>query len=139
MSYTFAGTSVLKGVLKVRFANSEARAKQLAKLGDTDVNIVPLPSAMDKAGAVAYLLGLAGFADTDAVREALQAEVAVKTRPAKAAKIVKKKISKTVTVKARPTMDSIRAKAARARAAAAEVTVTEAEVDSLMMAVFGTK
>jgi hypothetical protein len=139
MSYTFAGTSVLKGVLKVRFANSEARAKQLAKLGDTDVNIVPLPSTMDKAGAVAYLLGLAGFADTDAVREALQAEVAVKTRPAKAAKIVKKKISKTVTVKARPTMDSIRAKAARARAAAAEVTVTEAEVDSLMMAVFGTK
>ena len=139
MSYTFAGTSVLKGDVKVRFANSEARAKQLAKLGDTDVNIVPLPSAMDKAGAVAYLLGLAGFADTDAVREALQAEVAVKTRPAKAAKAVKKKISKTVTVKARPTMDSIRAKAARARAAAAEVTVTEAEVDSLMMAVFGTK
>ena len=136
MSYTFAGTSVLKGVLKVRFANSEARAKQLAKLGDTDVNIVPLPSTMDKAGAVAYLLGLAGFADTDAVREALQAEVAVKTRPAKA---VTQKVSKTVTVKARPTMDSIRAKAARARAAAAEVVVTEAEVDSLMMAVFGTK
>jgi hypothetical protein len=139
MSYTFAGTSVLKGVLKVRFANSEARAKQLAKLGDTDVNIVPLPSIMDKAGAVAYLLGLAGFADTDAVREALQAEVAVKTRPVKAAKAVKQKVSKTVTVKARPTMDSIRAKAARARAAAAEVVVTEAEVDSLMMAVFGTK
>ena len=136
MSYTFAGTSVLKGVLKVRFANSEARAKQLAKLGDTDVNIVPLPSTMDKASAVAYLLGLAGFADTDAVREALQAEVAVKTRPAKAAK---QKVSKTATVKARPTMDSIRAKAARARAAAAEVVVTEAEVDSLMMAVFGTK
>jgi hypothetical protein len=139
MSYTFAGTSVLKGVLKVRFANSEARAKQLAKLGDTDVNIVPLPSTMDKAGAVAYLLGLAGFADTDAVREALQAEVAVKTRPAKAAKTVKQKVSKTVTIKARPTMDSIRAKAAKARAAAAEVVVTEAEVDSLMMAVFGTK
>lgn len=139
MSYTFAGTSVLKGVLKVRFANSDARAKQLAKLGDTDVNIVPLPSAMDKAGAVAYLLGLAGFAETDAVREALQAEVAVKTRPVKAAKTVKQKVSKTVTVKARPTMDSIRAKAARARAAAAEVVVTEAEVDSLMMAVFGTK
>ena len=139
MSYTFAGTSVLKGVLKVRFANSEARAKQLAKLGDTDVNIVPLPSTLDKTGAVAYLLNLPGFADNAAVREALQAEVAVKTRPAKAAKAVKQKVSKTVTVKARPTMDSIRAKAARARAAAAEVTVTEAEVDSLMMAVYGTK
>jgi hypothetical protein len=136
MSYTFAGTSVLKGVLKVRFANSEARAKQLAKLGDTDVNIVPLPSTLDKAGAVAYLLNLPGFADNAAVREALQAEVSVKTRPAKA---VKQKVSKTVTVKARPTMDSIRAKASRARAAAAKVTVTEAEVDSLMMAVYGTK
>jgi len=139
MSYTFAGTSVLKGVLKVRFANSEARAKQLAKLGDTDVNIVPLPSTLDKAGAVAYLLGLPGFADNVAVREALQAEVAVKTRTVKAAKAVKQKVSKTVTVKARPTMDSIRAKAARARAAAAEVVVTEAEVDSLMMAVYGNK
>ena len=138
MSYTFAGTSVLKGVLKVRFANSEARAKQLAKLGDTDVNIVPLPSTMDKASAVAHLLA-SGFATSDAVREALQAEVAVKTRPVKAAKAVKQKVSKTVTVKARPTMDSIRVKAAKARAAAAQVVVTEAEVDSLMMAVYGTK
>jgi len=51
MSYSFAGTSVLKGELKVRFANSDARAKQLAKLGDTDVNIVPLPQAMDKETA----------------------------------------------------------------------------------------
>jgi len=139
MSYTFAGTSVLNGVLKVRFANSEARAKQLAKLGDTDVNIVPLPSTMDKADAVAYLLSRPDFAGNAAVREALQAEVAVKTRSVKAAKSVKQKVSKTVTVKARPTMDSIRAKAARARAAAAEVTVTEAEVDSLMMAVYGNK
>ena len=136
MSYSFAGTSVLKGVLKVRFANSDARAKQLAKLGDTEVNIVPLPSTMDKAGAVAYLLSLPGFAETDAVREALQAEVAHKSKPVKAAKKV---IAKTVKIKARPTMDSIRAKAAKARAAAAEVVVTEAEVDSLMMAVFGTK
>ena len=43
MSYSFAGTSVLKGELKVRFANSDARAKQLVKLGDVEVNIVALP------------------------------------------------------------------------------------------------
>jgi hypothetical protein len=43
MLYTFAGTSVLKGDVKVRFANSDARAKQLAKLGDTNINIVELP------------------------------------------------------------------------------------------------
>jgi len=136
MSYTFAGTSVLKGVLKVRFANSEARAKQLAKLGDTDVNIVPLPSTMDKASAVAHLLA-SSFATSDAVREALQAEVAPKAKPARTVTV---RVSKTVkSAKTAPTMDSIRAKAARARAAAAQVVVTEAEVDSLMMAVYGTK
>jgi hypothetical protein len=139
MSYTFAGTSVLKGVLKVRFANSEARAKQLVKLGDTDVNIVSLPSAMDKASAVAHLLA-SGFATSDAVREALQAEVAPKTKPARTVKVRVAKAAKVVkSAKTAPTMESIRAKAARARAAAAEVVVTEAEVDSLMMAVYGTK
>jgi hypothetical protein len=139
MSYTFAGTSVLKGVLKVRFANSEARAKQLAKLGDTDVNIVPLPSTMDKASAVAHLLA-SGFATSDAVREALQAEVATKAKPARTVTVRVVKAAKTVkSAKTAPTMDSIRAKAARARAAAAQVVVTEAEIDSLMMAVYGTK
>jgi len=133
MLYTFAGTSVLKGELKVRFANSDARAKQLAKLGDTNVNIVPLPSEMDKAGAVAYLLTLPAF---DSVQDALRAEVAVKAKPARAVKV---RVSKARPSKTAPTMDSIRAKAAKARAKAAEVIVTEAEVDSLMMAVFGTK
>jgi hypothetical protein len=139
MSYTFAGTSILKGVLKVRFANSEARAKQLIKLGDTDVNIVPLPSAMDKASAVAHLLA-SGFANSDAVREALKAEVAPKAKPARTVKVRVTKMAKAVkSAKPAPTMDSIRAKAAKARAAAAQVVVTEAEVDSLMMAVYGTK
>ena len=127
MLYTFAGTSVTKGAVKVRFANSEARSKQLAKLGDTDVNIVPLPSAMDKAGAVCYLQNLAGFADTDAVREALAGEVAVKTRPAKTAK---KHLTKTIRVKT--------AKPARARRTE-PVVVTQAEVDALMAAVFGVR
>ena len=133
MLYTFAGTSVLKGDVKVRFANSAARAKQLAKLGDTNVNIVPLPSAMDKAGAVAYLLTLPAF---DSVQDALRAEVAVKVKPART---VKMRVSKVKPSKTAPTMDSIRAKAAKARAKAAEVVVTEEEVDRLMMAVFGTK
>ena len=139
MSYTFAGTSVLKGVLKVRFANSEARARQLVKLGDTDVNIGPLPSSMDKASAVAHLLA-SGFATSDAVRAALEAEVASKAKPAGTVKVRVAKMAKTVkSAKTAPTMDSIRAKAAKARAAAAQVVVTEAEVDSLMMAVYGTK
>jgi hypothetical protein len=124
MLFTFAGTSVLKGDVKVRFANSDARAKQLAKLGDTAINIVELPSAMDKAAAVAYLLTLPAFAD---VQDVLRAEVAprAKAKPAR-------------TVKVR--MPKAKVKTAKVKTAVkAPVEVTEAEVDALMMAVYGTK
>ena len=123
MLYTFAGTSVLKGDVKVRFANSDARAKQLAKLGDTAINIVELPSAMDKASAVAHLLSLPAFAD---VQDALKAEVAPRAK-AKPARTLKVRVSKVKAVKA------------KTRVVKAPVEVTEAEVDALMMAVYGTK
>ena len=123
MLYTFAGTSVLKGDVKVRFANSDARAKQLAKLGDTAINIVELPSAMDKASAVAHLLSLPAFAD---VQDALTAEVAPRAK-AKPARTVKVRVSKVKAVKA------------KTRVVNAPVVVTEAEVDALMQAVYGTK
>jgi hypothetical protein len=119
MSYSFAGTSVLKGVLKIRFANSDARAKQLAKLGDTDVNIVPLPATMDKTAAVAYLLE-SGFAKTDAVREALAAEVAPRA-----------KAVRTVKVRAK----SVKPKA-KAKIKVDRTEATEAEVDALYAAVY---
>ena len=120
MSYSFAGTSVLKGELKVRFANSDARAKQLVKLGDTDVNIVPLPHAMDKVQAVAYLLE-SGFAKDILVRAALEAEVAPKAK-AKAPRTVKVRV-KSVKPKAKVKIDRTDA--------------TEAEVDALYSAVYG--
>ena len=120
MSYSFAGTSVLKGELKVRFANSDARAKQLAKLGDTDVNIVQLPRAMDKAEAVAYLLE-SGFAKDILVRAVLEAEVAPKAK-VKAPRTVKVRV-KSVKPKAKVKIDRTDA--------------TEAEVDALYSAVYG--
>ena len=123
MLYTFAGTSVLKGSLKVRFANSDSRAKQLIKLGDTDVNIVELPSQMDKASAVAYLLQ-SGFAKTDQVRQALEAEVLPKSKP---------KAERKVRVKAKPTMDAIKSRVKSKK----EVVVTEDEIDRLYNAVYG--
>jgi len=124
MLFTFAGTSVLKGDVKVRFANSDARAKQLAKLGDTAINIVELPAAMDKAGAVAYLLTLPAFAD---VQDVLRAEVAPRAR-AKPAGTVKVRVTKA------------KVKATKAKTAVkAPVVVTEAEVDQLMQAAYGTK
>ena len=122
MSYSFAGTSVLKGELKVRFANSDARAKQLAKLGDTDVNIVQLPRAMDKAEAVAYLLE-SGFAKDILVRAALESEVAPK---------VKAKAPRTVKVRVKSVKPNAKVKVDRTAA-------TEAEVDALYEAVYGTK
>lgn len=126
MLYTFAGTSVLKGELKVRFANSDARARQLAKLGDTAINIVELPSAMDKASAVAHLLTLPAFAD---VQDVLRAEVAPRAK-AKPARTVKMRVSKV----------KVKAKVVKAKAAVkAPVEVTETEVDALMQAAYGTK
>lgn len=122
MSYSFAGTSVLKGELKVRFANSDARAKQLAKLGDTDVNIVQLPCAMDKAEAVAYLLE-SGFAKDVLVRAVLEAEVAPKA---------KVKAPRTVKVRVKSVKPKAKAKVDRTDA-------TEAEVDALYEAVYGNK
>ena len=124
MSYSFAGTSVLKGELKVRFANSDARAKQLTKLGDTDVNIVQLPRAMDKAEAVAYLLE-SGFAKDILVRVALEAEVAPKA---------KVKAPRTVKIRTKSVKSKATAKVKIDRTAA-----TEAEVDALYEAVYGTK
>ena len=126
MSYSFAGTSVLKGELKVRFANSDARAKQLAKLGDTDVNIVQLPRAMDKAEAVAYLLE-SGFAKDILVRAALEAEVAPKA---------KVKVPRTVKVRVK----SVKPKAkATAKVKVDRTAATDAEVNALYEAVYGTK
>jgi len=122
MSYSFAGTSVLKGELKVRFANSDARAKQLVKLGDTDVNIVQLPRAMDKAEAVAYLLE-SDFAKDVLVRAVLEAEVAPKA---------KVKAPRTVKVRAKAIKPKAKVKVDRTDA-------TEAEVDALYEAVYGTK
>ena len=122
MSYSFAGTSVLKGELKVRFANSDARAKQLVKLGDTDVNIVPLPHAMDKVQAVAYLLE-SGFAKDILVRAALEAEVAPKS---------KAKAPRTVKVRAKSAKPKAKTRVDRTDA-------TEAEVDALYSAVYGNK
>ncbi len=124
MSYSFAGTSVLKGELKVRFANSDARAKQLAKLGDTDVNIVQLPRAMDKAEAVAYLLE-SGFAKDILVRAALEAEVAPRA---------KAKAPRTVKVRVKSVKPKAKSKVKVDRTAA-----TEAEVDALYEAVYATK
>ena len=126
MLYTFAGTSVTKSKLNIRFANSAARATQLAKLGDTAINIVELPSAMDKASAVAHLLSLPAFADVQVVAALDAVFDLAKAKPAR-------------TVKVRVTRAKVKAVKSRARVVKAPVIVTREEIDALMMAVYGTK
>ena len=53
--FTVAGTSIHKGVQTFRFANSMSRVAVLRANGHTDVNLLPLPYAMNKADAVSYM------------------------------------------------------------------------------------
>ena len=53
---SFVGYSRVAGELKFRTATDEKRIEQLAKLGDTDVNMVALPEAMTKSAAAKWAL-----------------------------------------------------------------------------------
>jgi len=68
-SFTVAGTSVLNGKEKVRFANDIAtRVKVLARNGHTDVDLIELPTEMDKEMAVLFLKGLERFQDKESIK-----------------------------------------------------------------------
>ena len=105
---TFAGTSRVDGVLKFRTATDEKRIAQLARLNDTEINLVELqPPAFGKADAVKALLAM-GFGEGDAeVTELLTGMVKdenpfVKAPKAKAKKevVVKVKAPKARKAKA---------------------------------------
>ena len=98
---TFAGTSRVAGVLKFRTATDEKRIAQLAKLNDTEINLVELqPPAFGKADAVKALLAM-GFGEGDAeVLELLTGMVKDENPFAKPAKASKAKKEVTVKVKA---------------------------------------
>lgn len=60
--FTVAGVSVCKGDVKVRFCSDLVlRVKNLQKQGDTDIQLVELPEAMDKWHACEYLLNSGQF------------------------------------------------------------------------------
>jgi hypothetical protein len=52
----FAGFSRSSGVLKFRTANDAARAQQLAKLGDVEIDMIILPNEMTKNDAAKWVL-----------------------------------------------------------------------------------
>lgn len=53
--FKVAGVSRFNGVVKVRFANDMTRVKMLTKAGNTDIELMELPEAMDKPAVVAFL------------------------------------------------------------------------------------
>jgi hypothetical protein len=59
---SFVGYSRVAGELKFRTATDEKRIEQLAKLGDTDINMVALPEAMTKSAAAKWALTAEFFA-----------------------------------------------------------------------------
>ena len=98
---TYAGTSRVAGVLKFRTATDEKRIAQLARLNDTEINLVELqPPAFGKADAVKALLAM-GFGEGDAeVTELLTGMVKDENPFVKPAKAKAKK-EVVVKVKAR--------------------------------------
>ena len=60
--YTVAGVSRYKGQTKVRFCSDLVlRVKNLQKQGDEDIDLLDLPSPMNKVEACEYLLSLDRF------------------------------------------------------------------------------
>jgi len=101
-TFTFAGTCVVDGATVYKFANDANRAAVLTKLGATDVNMIQLPNAMDKAAAVAYLAQV-GITASKApkVAKTAKAEKPAKAKAEKAAKDPVAKVAKRVGDKPR--------------------------------------
>lgn len=129
-TFTVAGVSRLNGEMKFRVANDMTRVKVLAKNGHTDIDLIELKEPMTKADAVAFLLSI-DFATRDGVtndevQNTLLAEVDKRQeKPAREPKAPKVKAEK----KAKPTLESIAAKAP-AKKAAPKSTVSRKEVEA---------
>lgn len=114
-SFTHAGVSRLNGKMKVRFANDALRIKVLAKNGHKDIDMLELKHPMTKEEAVAYLVSIDfatqnGKTNAD-VQAALEAEQGKRSASEPKAKVAK--VAKAKTVKAKPTIESIKAKATK--------------------------
>ena len=59
--FLVAGTSVLAGLTKVRFANDMGRVEVLEKNEHTDIKLIELDNEMTKAGACKFLLAHEDF------------------------------------------------------------------------------
>ena len=87
-TFTVAGTSNLKGVVKFRVANGSAKARTavLTRSGHTNINLIDLPKPMTKEAAQAYI-NANGLVTALTSKPAKTPKLTVvKTKPAKVAK-----------------------------------------------------
>lgn len=124
-SFTHAGVSKLDGKFKVRYCNDSLRTKVLIKNGHTDIDIVELKHPMTKDQVVTYLLSIDFDNGNKEVRAAIEAEVG--KREPKAPKATGK-VAKVKAVTAKPTLESIKAKAKKSEVPAK----TKAEVQAIL-------
>ena len=97
--FKVSGVSKYKGEVKVRFANDMTRVKILDKNGHTEINLVELPTAMDKPEIVKYLQTTDLYQNTEfkfAIDEAVEKYNGVKVVKAAKASVVKTAGKKTV-------------------------------------------
>ena len=134
--FKVAGVSKFKGEVKVRFANDITRVKILDKNGHTDINLVELPTEMDKPEVVKFLLTteLAQNPEFKAAMDEADEKysgtkvvktAALKTGGKKTVKPTKTAAKKTVATKAKKGTKSAAETMAELQARAAEATVTE--------------
>lgn len=90
-TFTFAGTCTENGSVVYKFANDAKRAKALERFGCTNVNMIELPTAMDKEAAVAYLAQVGMTADKVVGAAKAAKPATVKVKAAKTTKVVAKK------------------------------------------------
>jgi hypothetical protein len=120
--YTVAGVSKLNGEFKVRFAHDLMYVKGLSKAGNTDIELVEAPSAMDKPELTEWLK------TTDLYNRA-EFKEAIDDRSAMYVKLAKAKAPKAVKVakpvKAKKVAAPAKSKAEKLAELAARVPVTE--------------
>lgn len=127
--FKVAGVSKFNGEVKVRFANDITRVKILDKNGHTDINLIELPSEMDKPEVVKYLL------TTDmAQNPEYMAAIEEADEKYNGVKVAKTKVLKTGTAKAVKVE-----KVAKAVKAAVIKAATKAKATPKTKAVKGTK
>lgn len=123
--FKVAGVSSGKTGYKVRFASDMTRVKVLMKTGNSDIELVELPSEMSKGDAVTFLKGTA-LMERAEYREAIEAadakyNSALTVRVSKTAQAAKPAVSKSK--KGAPSIEDIRArvKASKTSEAAADM------------------